>query len=169
MPFKSKAQQLERQCKHCQAAARQNIRPDGRNKGYYRTCGAAECLSAQYHDKAVNARKHFRKEIVCEFCEKTVWATSPRQRWCKVCIPDKKWRAIAQRYGINKASWEEILASQHGTCALCSNEPKCIDHDHESNRIRGLLCYSCNLLLAGIDADTTWINRARDYIKKGRD
>lgn len=43
-----------------------------------------------------------------------------------------------------------MLANQHGVCAICRNHERvanrklAVDHDHVTNEIRGLLCFSCN-------------------------
>ena len=44
-----------------------------------------------------------------------------------------------------------MLAKQGGSCAICNSaKPGCsrkyftVDHDHQSNKIRGLLCARCN-------------------------
>ena len=52
-------------------------------------------------------------------------------------------------YGLDQAGFDRILESQNGRCALCDlpfddQRRADIDHDHATNRIRGLLCSSCN-------------------------
>src|SRR5450759_1531991 len=55
-------------------------------------------------------------------------------------------------YGLAPEEFQEMLAIQGGLCAIChdpmvrANEPQ-IDHDHETGRVRGLLCARCNLAL----------------------
>jgi hypothetical protein len=58
-------------------------------------------------------------------------------------------------YGITLEDYETLLLAQNGTCAIC-HEPEtrryptgrvsnlCVDHDHETGKIRGLLCHRCN-------------------------
>src|SRR6266496_2487695 len=58
-------------------------------------------------------------------------------------------------YGLTPEEFDTLLASQDGRCAICRSEtPKsrrngtwCVDHDHETGRIRGLLCTACNRAL----------------------
>ena len=61
MPFKSEKSEYHtrkrRKCKHCDNDALRNIMPDGRNKGFYRTCGSEECLRASDTDPVVKEKK----------------------------------------------------------------------------------------------------------------
>jgi hypothetical protein len=91
-------------------------------------------------------------------------------------------RTIQQRcakYGLTVGEWMVLIADQSSRCAICGRtcEPLmlCIDHDHHSNRVRGLLCTSCNtgLGLLGIDGisapdrATAVINYIRKATRRG--
>ena len=64
---------------------------------------------------------------------------------------------IKHRYGITAQEYDDLVAEQRGLCAICGEPPAegpahwggklCIDHDHESGRVRGLLCNDCNLIV----------------------
>lgn len=41
----------------------------------------------------------------------------------------------------------------------------CIDHDHETGRIRGLLCWPCNTALGAFNDSKALLLRAIDYIE----
>lgn len=79
-------------------------------------------------------------------------------------------RHLYNNHSINSLKWMEIFKSQNGRCKLCSYKPDFkmekfqkiplhLDHDHNccdtskfnryscGNCIRGLLCYSCNLMI----------------------
>lgn len=83
----------------------------------------------------------------------------------KVCLPCQKKRAarankdrrIRATYNITIEEYETILAFQGGVCAGCGGTRKVfdIDHDHAMEKewgtrmsVRGLLCRSCNKVLA---------------------
>lgn len=62
-----------------------------------------------------------------------------------------------RRYGLSLDDYQALLDQSGGVCALCKNPPAknknlCIDHDHETGRVRGLLCHRCNSLLGGYEA-----------------
>lgn len=57
------------------------------------------------------------------------------------------------RYGISLDEKKALLRSQGNRCAICgSSTPGGVrdwhtDHDHETGRIRGILCHACNMTL----------------------
>jgi len=87
--------------------------------------------------------------------------------WCKLCKKksnknwylnnggaDRQWKhTIKKKYGISEQQYKEILKSQNYNCALCNKSQKskkkrfAVDHNHETNFIRGLLCDWCNWYL----------------------
>lgn len=76
-------------------------------------------------------------------------------------------------YGITKEQYDQILKDQGNMCAVCeTNEPMGngkrfhVDHDHETNEIRGLLCVRCNLGLGYLQDKVENIEKALTYLKK---
>ncbi len=69
-------------------------------------------------------------------------------------------------YGVDEAKFQELLVSQRGGCAICWAETKnlVIDHDHQTNQTRGLLCQNCNRLVGVIE--TGFLQLAINYLKK---
>lgn len=61
---------------------------------------------------------------------------------------NRAWR-MRRDYGITMDQWDEMFASQHGRCGICWHENRrlVVDHDHATNKIRGLLCNPCNAAL----------------------
>jgi len=50
-------------------------------------------------------------------------------------------------YGISVEEYNRLLDQQGGTCAICDEAPEYhlyVDHDHETEKVRGLLCRACN-------------------------
>ena len=94
-----------------------------------------------------------------------------------------RWSWIKRIYGLDKENYLTLLKNQHGKCAICKRDPKkiapstkkrqrrhrelVVDHDHKTNRVRGLLCQHCNVLLFSLDSPT-WLNKAKKYLERGR-
>jgi Autographiviridae endonuclease VII len=61
-----------------------------------------------------------------------------------------------RQYGITVVEYDALLASQGGCCARCGTAPTtmrlAVDHDHETGRVRGLLCGPCNTYLGRLEA-----------------
>ena len=63
-----------------------------------------------------------------------------------------------------------MLTSQKGVCAICGKTPHrirlSVDHDHESRKVRGLLCSgkSCNYLLGRLRDNVEWMQSAVNYL-----
>ena len=152
-------------CKYCDKDAKRNTCPDGRNKGWYRTCGSDECTSSQYHDMGVSASKrpkHIERE--CAHCHVIYEARGWHQKWCSVCVPHKQARARMQRYGISEPTYQRMLREQNNLCAICKRRfPRCVDHSHITGIVRKLLCDGCNTRLSGID-DVAWLESALAYV-----
>ncbi len=55
------------------------------------------------------------------------------------------------RYGITIEDYSQLLGSQGGGCAICGTTPTnkrlAVDHCHNTGKIRGLLCMTCNMQL----------------------
>lgn len=67
--------------------------------------------------------------------------------------PERAWGASLRRdFGISIADYNAMLASQGGVCAICGTDKPDhkrkhfrVDHDHETKKVRGLLCHNCNV------------------------
>lgn len=66
-------------------------------------------------------------------------------------------------------SW--LYTRQEGKCAICGVDPGygqlVLDHDHETNLIRGLLCRPCNSGLGFFKDDPERLRKAAYYIAAG--
>lgn len=78
-----------------------------------------------------------------------------------------------KRRGATQDLYDKLYEAQKGCCAIC-NEPEekfswlCIDHDHDTGRIRGLLCPNCNRGIGLLKDNAALLERAAEYIKTAK-
>lgn len=74
---------------------------------------------------------------------------------------------LRKRYGISLDQFQAILAAQGNVCAVCRKDKKvfCLDHNHKTLKVRGVVCLNCNLRVIGgaRDQDHLLINAA-EYV-----
>jgi len=61
-----------------------------------------------------------------------------------------------------------MVAQQNGRCAICERKPDqilCIDHSHETGKVRALLCRKCNTGLGCYDDDPAFARKAAAYLE----
>jgi hypothetical protein len=71
-------------------------------------------------------------------------------------------------YGLTVAEYDALLEAQGGGCAICGRPPGRkrlhVDHDHETDAIRGLLCSPCNRAIGLLRDDPEVARRAAEYL-----
>lgn len=71
------------------------------------------------------------------------------------------------KYGIDIVSYDELLDSQNGKCGICQEvEPTCVDHNHVTGEVRGLLCGHCNKAIGFLKDNPIIAELALKYLKE---
>lgn len=127
-----------------------------------------------------------RRRNVCIDCSQEFIAP-PRgslPRRCPTCTgewnkvryketPDRSKKARSRhllvKYGITAEQWDEMFAEQGGLCAICRGPEEDVhrfhvDHCHESGKVRGLLCHSCNTGIGHFREDPSILQNAAAYV-----
>lgn len=115
---------------------------------------------------------------------------NPPKRYCDLSEEEKvkqrfyakSWRennpegykriVLKKNYGITLEDYQQMLDDSNGVCAICDqpfkfdnkHEP-CIDHDHKTGQVRGLLCVKCNMSLGGFDDNVAILLNAIEYLR----
>lgn len=72
-------------------------------------------------------------------------------------------------YGITPEQYAELFRKQNGMCAICHQPPRgkmkslSVDHDHNTGKVRGLLCITCNRAVGYLD-NVEWRAAANAYL-----
>ena len=108
--------------------------------------------------------------------------------WCRKChdISTTAWRKknkirdaakhkdyiLRKDFGITLEEYNIMLKQQDNKCLICktikckSGRAFAVDHDHITNKIRGLLCSNCNHLLGKAQDDVEILSEAIKYLNK---
>ena len=91
-------------------------------------------------------------------------AKSPKRKASKAA-----WKLKA-RYGITVEEYNVMLKNQEFRCAICGihdddlPDSLCVDHDHTTGEVRGLLCKPCNLALGSMRDNPLLLQKAAAYL-----
>ncbi len=92
-------------------------------------------------------------------------------------VPEKLRRAhLMRNHNMSLETYNLMLEEQMGVCAICLHPESskhqngkikslAVDHCHETGKIRGLLCLSCNIALGKLKDNVFIINSAFNYLK----
>jgi len=84
-------------------------------------------------------------------------------------------RALIEGYGISQDHYDLMFELQVGKCEICfSTDPKhtsgrfVVDHCHDSDQVRGLLCGECNFMIGKARDDISLLENAIEYLRRYR-
>ncbi|MPQ99636.1 endonuclease [Modestobacter sp. I12A-02628] len=105
-------------------------------------------------------------------------SSSGRATYCLPCHNERGKRSreavggsrtyhLTRRYGITAEEADAMSAQQDGRCAICRTAPAAhVDHDHETGRVRELLCFGCNGGLGQFKDAPDVLRRAATYVEE---
>ena len=73
-------------------------------------------------------------------------------------------------YGITLEEYNQMFNEQEGKCKICGRHQSemkqvlCVDHDHLTGRVRGLLCKYCNVMLGHAHDSPDFFQSAKNYL-----
>ena len=90
-------------------------------------------------------------------------------------IVSKKYLSHIKRvYGVSKEYYNSLISKNKNKCGICGNtftykypNKPCIDHNHETKKIRGLLCFKCNTAIGFFNDNSKVITMGINWIKGG--
>lgn len=116
------------------------------------------------------------KTLRCRQCCNEIWAENRRKEGLDPLALRRNSKAN-KRYGKSGSDYyARLFHEQGGVCAICK-KPEwkeangrttnlCIDHNHETGKLRGLLCRSCNSAIGFLKDDLTLVRRAALYLRQ---
>lgn len=95
---------------------------------------------------------------------------------CRECTSQENHERQIAKLGCSKEMYDVLLFQQDNVCAICESDVGhvtkngikarlAVDHDHQSGKIRGLLCNRCNRGLGYLE---NFLQSATEYIERHR-
>lgn len=132
-------------------------------------------ITYQYFCKQCNAKKssdHYKKTFHGNDAEK--WKEKRKNR--RQTKQSKDWYVryrLQTRFGLTVEEFNEKKKEQNNKCYLCnrknSKKELCIDHNHNTGKIRKLLCHRCNTTLGLVDENITLLKNMIIYLETEND
>lgn len=72
---------------------------------------------------------------------------------------------------MNEEDLEKRLINQNKRCAICDKPfgKFCVDHDHATTKVRGLLCPNCNVGLGMFKDNALFLKQAISYLEMAKE
>lgn len=80
---------------------------------------------------------------------------------------------LRESYGMTEQDYRTLWDAQGGQCAVCRTDlnrvrAPHVDHCHESDEVRGLLCFLCNTAIGKMRDDPALLRSAAEYLERPR-
>lgn len=136
--------------------------------------------------------RSYHAKGLCKQCYKAFWKKSDpnRNKWRSVGLGrvkalerhreyysshkrEEKDSRLRRTYGISIEDYESLLEKQNFKCYFCEithsiERPLHVDHDHETKRVRGLLCLSHNQAIAKFGDSPAGVANLLQYLIDGK-
>lgn len=86
---------------------------------------------------------------------------------------------LLSEYNLNEDTFRAMMDNQQGVCCICKESlykptddriQLCVDHNHGTGEVRGLLCMQCNVMLGAAKDNPDILIRGLTYLmSKGSD
>ena len=121
-----------------------------------------------YEKLSKSARWSVRNKLKHKEIQKRTIAKKPEyysKRHRKYCLE--------KNYNITEEQYDEMLKIQNGCCAICGTDKPtgkwkvfAVDHNHETGKIRELLCNECSRGIGLLKDDSNLLIKAAQYLIK---
>ena len=90
-----------------------------------------------------------------------------RKRLTTDYVVARNHRRRLRKFGLTPELYDSIVERQRGCCKICGGiGPLVFDHDHDTNKFRGLICNSCNVGLGYFKNSSQILSSAIQYLEE---
>ena len=133
--------------------------------------------------KTIKEKKQYRREQYIKHKEKRLKQyaeyrnlnrdkiRSKQEKYNKENPIKRKNSMLKYEYGITLDDYNKMFNAQEGKCAICQRHQNeltrtlCVDHDHKTNKVRALLCVTCNTDVSVVE---NRLEEMTNYLNKHR-
>lgn len=149
-----------------------------------------KCTKCQQEKELSEFYNHvkFGPRPECKPCSKARNAENWKKNKSKIDKKNREWQQankeklyqysrkqnLRRKYGITPEQYEKMLISQGNSCSICKIHESeygtfAVDHCHETNKVRGLLCSACNTALGLLKESITIVDNLKKYLIDHKD
>src|SRR5262245_8107617 len=81
-------------------------------------------------------------------------------------IRDTRTYKLKNEYNLSREEFEKLCENGCHSCG--STDRLCVDHDHSTNAVRGILCHKCNAALGLLNDDVNQVLKLVFYLEEKR-
>lgn len=156
----------QRRCKQCRSESNKRSYQEHREKRIREASIYKEKNRIHYRNWAREDRKKYPEKY-------SLYAKTHRGKYGVI----RNIREIARNFGLTVQQYQQMIVDQENKCAICRNletrknrsgniAALCVDHDHTTNKVRALLCHSCNTGIGKFKDNIDLLQSAITYLRK---
>ena len=132
-------------------------------------------------EKLANKNREWRKNNAAYILEKArryslankEQLTKYQKKYREANKDNNYFQRILKKFGVSREDFFSLFNTQNGLCAICSvpfsidkdtAKNVCVDHNHETGEVRGLLCRYCNSVLGFSKDSISILDKAKNYL-----
>jgi hypothetical protein len=158
---------MEKKCANC--GLEKDLKEFSKDKhqkdGYTYSC--KDCRNKKYNEWAKNNKDKVREKNAKR------WESRKSYYQSEEGIKSSRRAHLKRMFGMTLEEYNVKLEEQNGVCDICSEPEKsvrnnflCVDHSHDNDNIRGLLCTNCNRAIGLLKDNIEILENAIKYLKK---
>lgn len=159
-------------CKECSVVSKKKMYEKNREK-HIRQAGE---WAENNRERINKRRREDRKENQAKHA---AWEKGKYKRKVAKDGDDYRVKQRVRKHGITVEHYYKMIEEQENKCAICGKHetkkstkspseisPLAIDHCHKTNKVRALLCRTCNLGIGAFNDNHELMLKAIEYLKK---
>ncbi len=121
------------------------------------------------HKMSETRKEYISGHSYCSQCKKERTKKAYHRNPTKYRLTSRK-LMLNKKYGLTIEDLEKMIEKQNKKCAICFQDLQvgtvkcCIDHNHETGEVRGILCSNCNTGIGLLKENNNILQSAIKYL-----